>query len=187
MLQDRQAGEEKDFFKHICMQSTEVFKELERNVSVFRSLLRGIPEEQYRWKLSPDKWSLLEIVCHLYDEELQDFRARVKHVLESPSEKMPGINPVELVTTGKYAEQDYEMKLEEFLTERKNSVDWLRSLNNPVWKNFYLHPKYGKLYAGMFLNNWLAHDLLHIRQITKLKFDYFRYKTGDSFEYAGSW
>lgn len=164
-----------------------IFTELEKNISVFKSLLENVPEEQYRWKPASDKWSLLEIVCHLYDEELEDFRARVKHVLETPSEKMPGINPVELVTARKYAEQNYESKLEDFLTERKKSVAWLRSLKNPMWNNFYAHPKYGKLHATMFLNNWLAHDLLHIRQITKLKFDYFRFTTGESFDYAGSW
>ncbi|MBL7929478.1 MAG: DinB family protein [Bacteroidia bacterium] len=169
------------------MESKIVFNELERNISVFKSLLEKIPEEQYRWKPSPDKWNLLEIVCHLHDEELEDFRARVKHVLETPSEKMPGINPVELVSLRKYAEQDYETTLDAFLTDRKNSVEWLRSLKNPTWNNFYTHAKLGNLYAGMFLNNWLAHDLLHIRQITRLKFDYFRFKTGESFDYAGNW
>jgi hypothetical protein len=108
-------------------------------------------------------------------------------VLETPTEKMPGINPVELVTARNFSQQNFEPKLESFLTERKNSVAWLRRLKNPAWKNFYDHPKFGKLYASMFLNNWLAHDLLHIRQITKLKFDYFRFKTGESFDYAGNW
>lgn len=169
------------------MNSTAIFDELERNISVFKSLLDGVPEEQYRWKPATDKWNLLEIVCHLYDEELEDFRARVRHVLETPAEKMPGINPVELVTARKYAEQNFQNRLEAFLTERKNSVAWLRSLKNPLWNNFYAHPKFGKLPASMFLNNWLAHDLLHIRQITKLKFDFFRFKTGESFDYAGNW
>lgn len=169
------------------MESKEIFIELERNISVFKSLLGGIPEEQYRWKQEPGKWNLLEIVCHLYDEEMEDFRARVKHVLETPSEKMPGINPVELVTSRSYSLQDYERKLESFLNERKNSIHWLRELKNPAWNNFYSHPKFGKLYATLFLNNWLAHDLLHIRQITKLKFDFFRFKTGESFDYAGNW
>lgn len=39
----------------------------------------------------------------------------------------------------------------------------------------------------MFLNNLLAHDLLHIRQIIRLKFEYVRFKTGDNFNYADNW
>lgn len=118
------------------MESNEVFIELERNIFVFKSLLEKIPEEQYRWKPAPDKLNLLEVVCHLYDEELEDFRARVNHVLETPTEKMHGINPVELVKARKYSDQDYEMKLDAFLMERQNSVAWLSELKNPSWSSF---------------------------------------------------
>ena len=54
---------------------------LGQNKAVFENLLSGIDEQTYLWKPSANKWCLLEIVCHLYDEEREDFRARVKHVL----------------------------------------------------------------------------------------------------------
>jgi hypothetical protein len=41
--------------------------------------------------------------------------------------------------------------------------------------------------AGMLLANWLAHDYLHFRQITKLKYDYIKYRTGEDLAYAGTW
>jgi hypothetical protein len=33
----------------------------------------------------------------------------------------------------------------------------------------------------------MAHDLLHIRQITKLKYDYLKYLSGQGLSYAGDW
>ena len=73
------------------MNQTRIIGELARNKSVFESLLRGVNEQQYRWKPSADKWCLLEVICHLYDEEREDFRARVKHCLENPTLSMPPI------------------------------------------------------------------------------------------------
>ena len=163
--------------------------ELEKNAGVFRALLAGLDKETYTWKQAEEKWCLLEIVCHLYDEEREDFRYRLNHTLTTPTEPMPPIIPVEWVRERDYMGQDYNKKLEAFLAERKKSVEWLRSLspNSPDWKNAYDHPKVGKLPAGLFLHNWPAHDYLHFRQITKLKYDYLAAHSKFSLEYAGNW
>ena len=83
--------------------------------------------------------------------------------------------------------QDYSKKLNEFLEERDQSVNWLRSLVNPKWDNAYEHPKFGKMTAKMFLANWLAHDYLHIRQILNVKFEYLKKDSGETLIYAGGW
>ncbi len=41
--------------------------------------------------------------------------------------------------------------------------------------------------AQLFLNNWLAHDLLHIRQILSIKFNYLKENTEEPLNYAGDW
>jgi len=41
--------------------------------------------------------------------------------------------------------------------------------------------------ASMFFSNWLAHDYLHIRQITRLKYDYLKQLTNEDLSYAGTW
>ena len=46
------------------------------------SLARGISEEQARWKPDEESWSILEVVCHLADEEEFDFPARLRIILE---------------------------------------------------------------------------------------------------------
>ena len=169
------------------MNHEKITEDLNRNIFVFESLLKGQTKEEYVWKPAPDKWCLLEIVCHLRDEEIEDFRARTKHVLETPSQALPAIDPPGWVLSRKYMEQNYDKMLDAFLEERKKSIDWLYSLENPQWENAFDHPKFGKLKAKMFLTNWLAHDYLHIRQITKLKFDYLKHITNEKLNYAGDW
>lgn len=48
-------------------------------------------------------------------------------------------------------------------------------------------PLLGDITAEMFLSSWLAHDYLHIKQITKLKYDYFKEVSGGKVAYAGEW
>lgn len=169
------------------MQHAFIIKELERNRQVFTQLLEGLDSDIYTWRPAPEKWCLLEIICHLFDEEREDFRARVKFVLENTEQSMPGIDPVSWVTAREYMKQDYETRLHAFLEERSASIAWLNSLDNPQWENTYQHPKLGTVSAGMFLSNWLAHDYLHFRQITATKFRYLQHLSGDDLSYAGNW
>ena len=169
------------------MNYDQIIIQLTANKSVFKNLLTGLTKEEYLWKAEPKKWCLLEIVCHLYDEECEDFRTRVKHVLETPDIAPPPFDPASLVLERKYMGQDYSKKLNEFLEERDQSVNWLRSLVNPKWDNAYEHPKFGKMTAKMFLANWLAHHYLHIRQILNVKFEYLKKDSGETLIYAGGW
>ncbi len=169
------------------MDCNKIISELLRNKDIFRSLLIGLPIEQYKWKPSHDKWSLLEISCHLYDEEREDFRTRTKYVLELPEHPLPTFDPIKWVEERSYIQQDFNSMTAKFIMERELSVEWLQSLANPNWENAYEHPKFGKMTAKMFLTNWLAHDYLHIRQIISVKFDYFKQISNESFAYAGIW
>jgi DinB superfamily len=169
------------------MNHSEIIESLAKNAETFRSILSGVTEKQYRWKPAPEKWNLLEVVCHLYDEEREDFHARLMHTLETPHLPLPPSNPQAWVKDRKYAEQNYLEMLQAFLDERKQTIEWLRSLSNPDWNIAYQHPTHGALTAEMFLANWLAHDYLHLRQIVSLKYHYLVSGTNVSFDYAGEW
>lgn len=169
------------------MELSKIVLELKKNHQVIKNLLMDLTEEEFTWKSSPEKWSLLEIICHLYDEEREDFRARLRHVLDELSGDFPSINPPVWVEERKYSEKNYSETLSNFLTERENSIEWLNSLSSPNWDNYYIHPKFGKMTAKMFLSNWLAHDYLHIKQILKVKFEYLKTTYDEPLSYAGEW
>lgn len=169
------------------MNPEKIINQLKINSEVFNTILKTENKEQYLWKQSQEKWCLLEIVCHLYDEERDDFRTRVKHALETPDEPLKPISPKNWITERKYIERDFSTVVREFLSEREDSVKWLASLQNPNWNNFVAHRQLGKITAANFLANWLAHDYLHFRQIIKLKYDYLKSISGQDLSYAGDW
>lgn len=170
------------------MNHLHIIRQLDANHKTFEGLLAVSDATEITWRPADKKWCLLEIACHLYDEEREDFRARLKYTLETPNEKLPSIDPVGWVTSRHYMDQDYDQTVSNFLAERKQSVEWLLSLKSPAWKNAHHHHKFGPLSAEMFLANWLAHDYLHIRQILKLRYHYLKHTATEvKLKYAGEW
>lgn len=141
------------------------------NRAAFEGLIRDIDHEQARWKPSPEKWSILEVVNHLYDEEREDFRPRLEIVLTDPSSPLPPIDPENWVTTHAYINRDLDTSLNNFMAEREKSLAWLRGLSSPNWENRHERAA-GTLAAGDLLASWLAHDFLHIRQLARLHWQY---------------
>lgn len=164
-----------------------IIQELDGNGRVFKETLSGLSKDLVLWKDRPNGWSILTIVCHLVDEEQEDFRTRVKHALETPDKPLVPIDPVGWISQRNYEEQDFRTMLQRFLDERKKSIDWLHGLEGANWENSVQHPDLGKITAHSFLVNWLAHDYHHIRQINNLKHAYLKQNSGDSLSYAGKW
>jgi DinB superfamily len=164
-----------------------VISRMAANASTFESLTRGLSAEQAGWKPAPERWSILEVVNHLNDEEREDFRQRLELVLSDPSLVWPLIAPQEWVTTRVYSERDLEESLSNFLSERQKSLAWLRGLRTPSLENSH-EREAGSLRAGDLLASWLAHDYLHVRQLTRLHWQYLTAKA-DPFltDYAGPW
>jgi len=151
------------------------------------ALVTGLTEDSARWKPENESWSVLEVLNHLIDEEIYDFRAHLDHILHSPDQPWPEIDPVGWVTQRQYNEQDLFESLVRFESEREESLNWLSELTAPDWDAAVTDPR-GTLSAGDMLASWLAHDLLHLRQLIELRY---QITTNTSrpyrLNYAGKW
>lgn len=154
------------------MNHQQIIKHLGVNGEVFKNLYQNVSQEQARWKPSEDRWSLLEVINHLCDEETQDFRKRLALVLNNPEKPWPPIDPEGWLIQRSYNERDLKASLRNFFEERDKSLHWLNNLDSPDWQTTHQHPRMGPMSAELILANWLAHDLFHIRQVTDLHFAY---------------
>lgn len=158
------------------------------NAEAITALVRSSTPEQVRWKPAPEEWSILEVICHLVDEEREDFRTRTRLTLTDPAADWPPIDPQGWVTARQYNTQDPVERLEAFLTERRASLEWLRGLENHNWASTKTHPRRGSATAGEMLMAWVAHDHLHLRQLNHLHWQWLATQTPTfSLEYAGGW
>jgi len=168
------------------MNHIKIIEHLHVNGDVFKYLFKGVSDEQARWKPGEDRWSLLEVINHLYDEEREDFRKRLELVLNNPEDPWPPIDPEGWVDQRNYNDRNLKQSLRNFFNEREKSLLWLDTLDRPDWQATYCHPKMGPMSAELILANWLAHDLFHIRQVTDLHFAYLTERVKPvSLDYSG--
>jgi hypothetical protein len=169
------------------MKKNNVIKEFSNNGKVFAELLAATDAMEILYRPAPEKWNLLEIACHLLDEERLDFRARMKHVMDNPDREMEPIDPQGWVNSHKYSERDYETVVKDFLNERISSVQWFDTISEEDLEKKMEHKVFGTVTVKHFLLNLLAHDYLHIRQIVALKYSFLKNNTGADLRYAGDW
>lgn len=147
----------------------------------------GFSSSEARWKSDPDGWSVLEVLNHLVDEEVLDFRRHLDHILHTPEAPWPNIDPQGWVIEKGYNQRDPDKTLAQFKTEREKSLAWLTELGTPNWDSAVRMP-WGSLAAGDMLASWLAHDLLHLRQLIELRYQITTSRCEPySVLYAGEW
>jgi DinB family protein len=197
------------------MEFSAFYEELQNSTEIIRALLSGVEPEAARLKPSAESWSILEVVCHLYDEEREDFREHLDFILStslkaglstSTSTRPTGQSAQRLkagfhrqkeewhvidtegwVTQRKYNEQNFAEMQEKFFAEREKSFAWLNGLVNPDWEQTYTTP-YRTISAGEMFACWVAHDNLHIRQLVELRRLRLENITKPyNLEYAGDW
>lgn len=165
-----------------------IIEQLAANAQRIRVLASRIPDTQARWRAESGSWSILEVVSHLLDEETEDFRARLNLILLHPGDPWLRIDPGAWVTERHYNERDLGDTLAEFLNARAESLLWLQTLETPDWNAPYVAP-FGRITAGDVLSSWLAHDMLHMRQIIELQWAFAMDVLTPPYRviYAGEW
>lgn len=169
------------------MKFTELYQEMVNSTEIIRTLIADISQEEAQIKPAPEAWSMLEVICHLHDEEREDFREHLDFILHRQNEEWHRIDPHDWVTSRNYNGQNFiEMQMK-FFEERRKSLDWLIDLSDTDWDITYTS-EYGSVPAGEMFASWIAHDNLHIRQLVELKrFQIERITKPYAIEYAGEW
>jgi len=145
-----------------------LYQELVNSTETIRALLAGISQEEAQIKPSRGSWSILEVVCHLYDEEREDFREHLDFILHRQHEEWHPIAPQAWVKLRKYNQRNFTSMRSKFFLEREKSLAWLRKIRNSDW-NITYKSKFGSMRAGDMFASWVTHDNLHIRQLTELR------------------
>ena len=156
--------------------------------ATLRAACDGLSAADALYRADAASWSILEVVCHLADEEELDFPARLERTLTDPSRPWEPIDPEGWAVERGYREADLAEQLDRFASLRGERVAWLRALASPDWDATHRHPRGSTFRAGDLLAAWAAHDALHLRQIAKRLYELADRDTGDfEVDYAGGW
>jgi hypothetical protein len=158
-----------------------------RQAEGIQALVQGVSDPQARWKPDPASWSILEVINHLVDEEREDFQPRLDLVLHHPEGAWRSIDPEGWVTEREYNRRDIDQSRQAFPAAREESLIWLNGLESPDWARSFEAP-FGRITAGDIMAAWVAHDLLHLRQLVELHWAYLEARIQPyGVRYAGVW
>lgn len=138
--------------------------------STIQEICSDLTPDEARFRESAKKWSILEIVNHLLDEEILDFRARLQSTISRPDDPWPRIDPPGWVIEKDYQSRDLAESLVSLAAERVRSLEFLTAVSEDDLAAVHHHPTLGEITAGDLLHSWVAHDLLHLRQIVRVRY-----------------
>jgi hypothetical protein len=138
--------------------------DLARLPPILRALLDGLDAALWRERPAAAEWSPLEIVCHLRDEEVEDFGARVRVVVAGGDAFVP-IDPERWVAERRYRENDPATALAAFAERRAASLGFLATVAPERLHRTVTPSGTGALSGLDLLAAWVAHDRLHLAQL----------------------
>jgi hypothetical protein len=139
--------------------------ELARMPAVLAGLLAGLDAAAWRARPAPAEWAPVEIVCHLRDEEAEDFPARLRVIVEGCTAFAP-IDPKDWVESRRYRETDPAAALAALRAGRTASLAWLATVDAERLRRSIAHPRLGDFSGLDLLAAWVAHDRLHVAQLS---------------------
>ena len=138
--------------------------ELARMPEILTRLLGGLDAAAWRARPAPAEWAPVEIVCHLRDEETEDFGARVRVIAEGGQRFAP-IDPERVAIERRYGDDDGPRALAAFNERRAASLEFLAGLAPERLAGAVERPSGGALSGLDLLAAWVAHDRLHLAQL----------------------
>lgn len=137
--------------------------------STLRALLHNLPNS---WIISNEggkSWSPFDVVGHLVQGEKKDWILRSEIILsDAESKEFPPFDRFEQKETSK--DKNIKNLLDEFETLRIQNLQKLKAfqLNSKKLDATGIHPEFGTVTLRQHLSTWVAHDLGHIAQISRV-------------------
>lgn len=153
---------------------------------VLKSLLTNLSNEWINSNEGKDTWSCYDIVGHLIHGEKTDWITRSKIILDNDSNKK--FSPFDRFAQFENSKgKNLNQLLEEFELLRMNNISKLKSFNISN-KDLHLegiHPEFGVINLKQLLATWVAHDLSHLSQISRVLAFQYKNEVGPWTAYLG--
>lgn len=142
---------------------------LERTPATLAALLQGLPDHWLAANEGGDTWSPFDVVGHLIHGERTDWMQRVRIVLEH-GEREPFAAFDRFAQFRESAGLTLDTLLDEFAEVRRRNLHELAmfGLTDADLDRRGFHPALGVVTLRQLLATWVAHDLDHVMQISRV-------------------
>jgi DinB superfamily len=156
--------------------ATEVLK---RTPIVIETLLSGLPGDWIHCNEGPDTWSPFQVVGHLIVNEETNFLFRAKAILSNREPRL--LSRISMTShLERFTSIPIENQLILFKELRAQSIASLGSfsISDEDLSRTAIHPEVGTVQLYNVLSTWVAHDLIHIGQITRVMAKQYKNEVG---------
>ena len=142
---------------------------LSRTPAAVDALLRGLPGAWLTANEGPRTWSPYDVVGHLIHGELTDWMPRARLILEHGNTR-PFVKFDRFAQFEASVGKTLESLLDEFAAVRRRNLEELQTLGltDADLDRAGLHPELGAVTLRQLLATWVAHDLDHVMQISRV-------------------
>ena len=141
--------------------------ELQREAPVkLATLIAGKSEDALRRTPAPGKWSVVEVIAHMAEDELAS-SWRYRQMLEHPGIALPSFDQDEWARRGNYPSWDLADALDMFRLLRQANVRLLSGLTDEEWDRWGTHAERGRMTVADLARHMPEHDARHLAQIER--------------------
>ncbi|HVE80446.1 MAG TPA: DinB family protein [Gemmatimonadaceae bacterium] len=137
-------------------------------VPALRRLSAGLSDGELRRPERPGKWSVMEVVEHLADQELVN-GYRIRSVVAEDEPELRGYDQDRWAARLRYGAADLETVMSELAALRGRNLRLLRALPPAELERAGLHSERGPETVRRIMLLTAGHDLLHRRQIERIR------------------
>ncbi len=147
-----QSGPNEDLHQRLVVQ-------LRSQAEDIRRLVSGLDEETLAARPVPEKWSMKELVCHIWRVQ-EVFEMRIEAMLTQTNPPLPPYSPDGDLEFHEKMKSTCAEMLNGFLAEREQLLALLDSLPPGDWRHHGRHPEYPH-YDVQFAVEYLGHHEAH--------------------------
>jgi uncharacterized damage-inducible protein DinB len=137
------------------------------SIATIRRLVSSAPADALTRRPAPGKWSIVEILAHLADDELTS-SWRYRQMIEHDGVPLAGFDQELWARLGDYASWSASDAFETFRLLREANLRMLSHLSPAEWERSGEHVERGRITVRSLAAHMAGHDANHIRQIERI-------------------
>jgi hypothetical protein len=153
----------------------ETLERFRRGPEVLAVVLTGVYGEETDFTISPDKWSIRQIVAHLADAEMVGAH-RFRQVIAEDKPTLIAFDQEAWARNLDYARRLPKQSLETFRRVRAENHELLKGLPESAFERAGVHTERGPQTLRELLDGYAGHAESHARQMQAIRDEYKKVK-----------
>lgn len=157
---------------------------LERTPLVLEIMLKDLSDEWIKNNEGHETWSPYDVIGHLIHGDKTDWMERLELILSESQNKT--FKPFDRFAQFENSKgKTLQQLLEEFKSLRQKNIELLKlkDLTDADFLKTGIHPAFGEVNLAQLISTWVAHDLNHIAQVSRVMAKQYQTEVGPWIEY----